>query len=152
MNQSGPYPPPTLPEGWIALWDQTAQRYYYVQTATGQTQWEVPTQPSSTVTQPQGEASSYGAAPGGNVYPSYDNKTSGYPPVSGSNAQQPYYPYDQQQPQQPQQQPQQNGDGQDRGLGSMISGLVGGGRPHQSGGSGFPMGAAGGALAGSLVG
>ncbi|ETI29584.1 hypothetical protein G647_02037 [Cladophialophora carrionii CBS 160.54] len=38
-------PPPSgppLPPGWIAQWDQNSQRYYYVEQATGRTQWEPP--------------------------------------------------------------------------------------------------------------
>ncbi|KAL9038438.1 MAG: hypothetical protein Q9214_005281, partial [Letrouitia sp. 1 TL-2023] len=34
--------PPPLPPGWVAQWDQNSQRYYYVEQATGRTQWELP--------------------------------------------------------------------------------------------------------------
>ncbi|KAI8997595.1 hypothetical protein BDB01DRAFT_901953 [Pilobolus umbonatus] len=34
--------PPQLPPGWISLWDENYQRYYYVEQATGKTQWEIP--------------------------------------------------------------------------------------------------------------
>lgn len=43
-----------------AVWDPNTQRFYYVEIATGRTQWEVPTTPSSASPQaPVGEASSY---------------------------------------------------------------------------------------------
>jgi hypothetical protein len=43
--QEGPsFDPPQLPPGWIAQWDATSKKYYFVQLATGQSQWEVPTE------------------------------------------------------------------------------------------------------------
>ncbi|KAL8858804.1 MAG: hypothetical protein Q9178_004721 [Gyalolechia marmorata] len=54
QHQSHSAPPPShgtstslppLPQGWIAQWDQNSQRYYYLEPATGRTQWELP-QPS----------------------------------------------------------------------------------------------------------
>ncbi|KAF4978342.1 hypothetical protein FZEAL_5264, partial [Fusarium zealandicum] len=33
---------PPLPEGWTAQFDQQHQRWYYVEVATGRTQWEAP--------------------------------------------------------------------------------------------------------------
>ncbi|KAJ9611092.1 hypothetical protein H2200_004275 [Cladophialophora chaetospira] len=40
----GPPPPsvPQLPPGWISQWDANSQRNYYVEQATGRTQWEPP--------------------------------------------------------------------------------------------------------------
>lgn len=38
------FAPPQLPAGWIAQWDGASRKYYYVQLATGVSQWEVPTQ------------------------------------------------------------------------------------------------------------
>ncbi|QSS62394.1 hypothetical protein I7I51_02131 [Histoplasma capsulatum] len=38
-------PPPTLPEGWLAQWEGVSRKWYYVQRATGRSQWEVPTEP-----------------------------------------------------------------------------------------------------------
>ena len=34
---------PQLPHGWISQWDPASQRYYYLEQATGRTQWEAPT-------------------------------------------------------------------------------------------------------------
>lgn len=33
---------PALPPGWLAQWDQGSQRWYYLEQATGRTQWELP--------------------------------------------------------------------------------------------------------------
>ncbi|KAK2800753.1 hypothetical protein FQN51_005893 [Onygenales sp. PD_10] len=38
-------PPPSLPEGWLAQWEGVNRKWYYVQRATGRSQWEVPTEP-----------------------------------------------------------------------------------------------------------
>ncbi|KAF2732417.1 hypothetical protein EJ04DRAFT_554062 [Polyplosphaeria fusca] len=35
-------PPPPLPQGWASQWDQQHQTWYFVNHATGQSQWEVP--------------------------------------------------------------------------------------------------------------
>lgn len=44
-GSEGPtFAPPQLPAGWIAQWDGASKKYYYVQLATGVSQWEVPTQ------------------------------------------------------------------------------------------------------------
>ncbi|KAI9491483.1 hypothetical protein BDB00DRAFT_483710 [Zychaea mexicana] len=43
MNPQASYPPPPTPEGWDAVWDPNSQRYYFVQIATGVTQWDPPT-------------------------------------------------------------------------------------------------------------
>ncbi|KAA8619974.1 WW domain-containing protein [Pyrenophora tritici-repentis] len=42
---SGPTNPtlPKLPTGWIAQWDNSSRKYYYVQISTGVSQWELPT-------------------------------------------------------------------------------------------------------------
>lgn len=44
------FAPPALPAGWIAQWDGGSQKYYYVQLATGVSQWDVPTEAASTGT------------------------------------------------------------------------------------------------------
>lgn len=73
-NQEGPDKgPPALPEGWyvsrlslarssqihsyltlhrLAQWEGQSRKYYYVQRATGHSQWEVPTQPALSVPTP----------------------------------------------------------------------------------------------------
>jgi hypothetical protein len=37
------FAPPPLPPGWIAQWDGATKKYYFVQLATGVSQWETPT-------------------------------------------------------------------------------------------------------------
>ncbi|OMP85346.1 hypothetical protein BK809_0004016 [Diplodia seriata] len=34
---------PKLPSGWIAQWDSSSRKYYYVQISTGVSQWDLPT-------------------------------------------------------------------------------------------------------------
>jgi hypothetical protein len=34
--------PPPMPPGWVQQWDQGSQRWYYVEQATGRTQWDPP--------------------------------------------------------------------------------------------------------------
>ena len=44
-SADGPtYAPPSLPAGWIAQWDGSSKKYYYVQLSTGVSQWEIPTE------------------------------------------------------------------------------------------------------------
>ena len=38
----GPPSEPQLPPGWTKQWDQNAQRFYYIDPATGRSQWEPP--------------------------------------------------------------------------------------------------------------
>lgn len=44
----GPPGPPSmdqpLPPGWVKQWDSNSQRWYFVEQATGRTQWELPAQ------------------------------------------------------------------------------------------------------------
>ncbi|KAH8165932.1 hypothetical protein CIB48_g2332 [Xylaria polymorpha] len=42
-NEGPTFEPPHLPPGWIAQWDGSSKKYYYVQLSTGVSQWEVPT-------------------------------------------------------------------------------------------------------------
>lgn len=35
-------PPPIVPEGWVAQYDPTYQRFYYVNLATQRSQWQKP--------------------------------------------------------------------------------------------------------------
>ncbi|SOV02105.1 Protein transport protein SEC24 [Ustilago sp. UG-2017a] len=58
-------PPPQLPPGWAAQWDQNAGRQVYIETATGRTSWQLPNaavgvpppqQQQQRPTHPQGQA------------------------------------------------------------------------------------------------
>lgn len=53
--QPGPQGGPQLPPGWTAQWDQNSQRWYYLEQATGRTQWEPPAS--------YGQQSGYGGYP-----------------------------------------------------------------------------------------
>lgn len=42
-GSEGPtFAPPPLPAGWIAQWDASSKKYYFVQLSTGASQWETP--------------------------------------------------------------------------------------------------------------
>ncbi|KAI8086992.1 uncharacterized protein B0P05DRAFT_533227, partial [Gilbertella persicaria] len=80
--------PPSLPLGWIALWDEASQRYYYVEQATGTTQWEIPTSESKATPDyhngfpqqmPTGENSTYHGAtnPVATTYPTQPSSQEG---------------------------------------------------------------------------
>jgi hypothetical protein len=44
-GSDGPtFGPPPLPPGWIAQWDASSRKYYFVQLSTGASQWETPTE------------------------------------------------------------------------------------------------------------
>lgn len=64
-GSEGPtFAPPQLPAGWIAQWDGASKKYYYVQLATGVSQWEVPTQAVQTGNTPGQQAEHpYGTPP-----------------------------------------------------------------------------------------
>lgn len=52
-NAEGPtFAPPHLPAGWIAQWDGASRKYYFVQLATGVSQWDIPTEAAQTGTTP----------------------------------------------------------------------------------------------------
>ncbi|KAL0145322.1 hypothetical protein V8B55DRAFT_1460610 [Mucor lusitanicus] len=118
MNQGSP--PPQLPPGWIALWDETTQRYYYVEQATGTTQWELPSGASRSAEAGMGgagEASSYGGG-----YP--QQSSSPYPQQPGASpnaAVATAYPTQDGTPT-----GELNPDGTDRGIGKVFSGFSGG--------------------------
>ncbi|OIW27478.1 hypothetical protein CONLIGDRAFT_432408 [Coniochaeta ligniaria NRRL 30616] len=42
---SGP-PPPKVPEGWIARWNEQYKEWFYVNTYTKKSQWDKPTEPA----------------------------------------------------------------------------------------------------------
>lgn len=56
-NEGPNFEPPALPYGWIAQWDGASRKYYYVQLATGVSQWDIPTH----------------AAPGGTPAPGHEH-------------------------------------------------------------------------------
>lgn len=66
-------PPPTsappLPPGWIAQWDANSNRYYYLEQATGRTQWDIP------------HGGYGGPPPGPPAYGGYPPSGSGPPPT-----------------------------------------------------------------------
>lgn len=44
-GSDGPtFGPPPLPAGWIAQWDASSKKYYFVQLSTGASQWDTPTE------------------------------------------------------------------------------------------------------------
>lgn len=66
---------PPLPPGWIAQWDQNSQRYYYLDQATGRTQWELP-QPSQGSYPPPGAPQGSFPPPGAPMgAPGYDTRS-----------------------------------------------------------------------------
>ncbi|KAL1959066.1 hypothetical protein VTO42DRAFT_3307 [Malbranchea cinnamomea] len=96
-------PPPTVPEGWLAQWESRSQRWYYVQRATGRSQWEVPTEPfiPTPTSTPQSVASPgpYHPPSAGNLPPSDAEATqelidvstgANWRPSSGSFTNNPY--------------------------------------------------------------
>ncbi|KAI4270796.1 MAG: hypothetical protein LQ337_006464, partial [Flavoplaca oasis] len=64
---------PTLPPGWIAQWDQNSQRWYYLEQATGRTQWDLPQPSHAGYPPPQAPHSSFAPGPpmGGHGYDSH---------------------------------------------------------------------------------
>ncbi|KAM0711244.1 hypothetical protein Q7P35_001983 [Cladosporium inversicolor] len=72
---SGP-PPPQLPEGWKAIWNDQYQAWFYANTVTKETTWEKPTQPAY----PSGNAPPPGGPPG------YDHGASNHAPAEKSGA------------------------------------------------------------------
>ncbi|KAG6042233.1 hypothetical protein E4U41_002576 [Claviceps citrina] len=63
-NEGPSFAPPSLPPGWIAQWDGASRKYYYVQLATGVSQWEIPTQAAKTGSTPgQAVEHPYGTPP-----------------------------------------------------------------------------------------
>ena len=59
------YAPPQLPPGWIAQWDGSSRKYYFVQLSTGVSQWDTPTDAAPVGGTPaQNVEHPYGGPPG----------------------------------------------------------------------------------------
>src|SRR4051812_656007 len=58
------FAPPPLPAGWIAQWDGSSKKYYFVQLSTGVSQWETPTEPAKTGNTPSPNIEHPYGAPG----------------------------------------------------------------------------------------
>ncbi|KAF8245726.1 hypothetical protein K440DRAFT_384009 [Wilcoxina mikolae CBS 423.85] len=147
-NASGPsVAPPPLPTGWIAQWDPSSQRYYFVQPSTGTTQWDIPTRssentpapthapPAPTSYTPDHNTAPYPTDHNTAPYPT-DHNTAPYPTDHNTTTNNP-------------------ADGTRGGLGSLAGGLAnnflsGGKKPHggSSGGGGGLGGLASGLLGG----
>ncbi|KAK0613780.1 hypothetical protein B0T14DRAFT_284997 [Immersiella caudata] len=85
-------PPPKVPEGWAARWNDQYKEWFYVNTYTKKSQWDKPTEPARPVADdaaPQGPPPSYTPSAGvatptdAKVNP-YDDKTSAH--AAGSAA------------------------------------------------------------------
>ncbi|GAW22015.1 hypothetical protein ANO14919_115490 [Xylariales sp. No.14919] len=59
-NEGPTFEPPHLPPGWIAQWDGSSKKYYYVQLSTGVSQWEIPTDAAPGGTPAQSNEHPYG--------------------------------------------------------------------------------------------
>ncbi|KAJ5386303.1 hypothetical protein N7509_008844 [Penicillium cosmopolitanum] len=71
-------PPPQLPDGWLPQWEGVQRKWYFVQRATGKSQWEIPTEP--VVLTPSTTPTSIGTGP---TYPPSRPSTNS-PQVMGS--------------------------------------------------------------------
>ena len=77
-------PPPPLPYGWVQEWEPSTRRAFFVETATGRSQWEAPIADSeygSRDLPPPGGGYYGGAPPGESGYPPHGGE--GYPPPEG---------------------------------------------------------------------
>ncbi|CAI7637773.1 unnamed protein product [Penicillium crustosum] len=77
-----PGPPPPLPQGWVQEWEPSARRAFYIEQATGRSQWEAPYQQpgysgyndgSRSVPPPEPQGGYYAPPPGPPPVP-YDNR------------------------------------------------------------------------------
>ncbi|MCJ1265718.1 hypothetical protein MMC22_005598 [Lobaria immixta] len=115
----GPPAVNSLPAGWDKQWDQNSQRWYYIEKATGRTQWDPPVASPGYLPlghdAPRGDGG-YGGGYGGG----YNQPTPG--PLPGGQFGQQQYPVEEKK--------------KDKGHGGMIAGAAGG----------LAVGAVGGAL------
>ena len=71
---------PQLPPGWLQQWDTNSQRYYYLEQATGRSQWEPPAMHGPPGDQQRG----YGVPPASMTsYGQHGHSAQGYPPPTG---------------------------------------------------------------------
>ncbi|KAJ3066494.1 hypothetical protein HDU98_010177 [Podochytrium sp. JEL0797] len=133
---------PPLPPGYTAQWSEQYQRYFYVNTQTGQSQWDMPQPQGGPLSQPPGPPPAGGQLDKGMMSsmtsmfaggkPQHPQQQQGYPPQQGFPPQQQGYP-----PQQgyPAQKPPKQG---------MSTAMAAGG--------GLLAGGLGGALLGNMMG
>ncbi|KAK4130925.1 hypothetical protein BT67DRAFT_205987 [Trichocladium antarcticum] len=77
-------PPPKVPEGWIARWNEQYKEWFYVNIYTKKSQWDKPTEPARP---PQAD----GGAPAGGAPPSYTpGGSSSHNPPTGDAKTNPY--------------------------------------------------------------
>ncbi len=79
-DPANPAPPPP---GWLVQFDSSAQRWFYVEQATGRTQWDPPAAPLA-YGAPHGAAHDYYHSPGHGMPPGAGGYAAhGYPPHGG---------------------------------------------------------------------
>ncbi|RYC60733.1 hypothetical protein CHU98_g5494 [Xylaria longipes] len=145
-NEGPTFEPPHLPPGWIAQWDGSSKKYYYVQLSTGVSQWEVPTDAAPGGTPAQSNEHPYGV-PGPREVITHPDGTQTLKHPDGRM--EPILP--------PESSRSLDGSTGDRGFGSiatnaLLSQFTGGnGKPHSGGGHGSGgLGSLAGQLIGSL--
>ncbi|KAJ9149238.1 hypothetical protein NKR23_g4330 [Pleurostoma richardsiae] len=82
---SPPSDKPPIPSGWIPQWDHNYQRWFYIEQATGRSQWEAPGYVAVPSTMPEAEDRGYG----GHNYPPAGGYA-GYGQGGGGYASHPY--------------------------------------------------------------
>ena len=74
------YPPPPLPIGWIQEWEPRARRAFYVETATGRSEWTLPDDVSYGEASRSGPGEYYAPPPPAPAYPPQEYGAPAYPP------------------------------------------------------------------------
>ncbi|KAF7534092.1 hypothetical protein G7054_g6518 [Neopestalotiopsis clavispora] len=82
QSQAPEYPPPQdkppIPRGWISKWDQRYQHWYYVEEATGRSQWEAPGFDATRPPMPGADSRAHQPSYGGGVLPPNGYGASGH--------------------------------------------------------------------------